>query len=201
MRALTPTRAIAVVCTGLAAGVLLGHRMGVSFAMPELSPSSFIQLQQIIHSHFARMMPILMLGAVGASVAWATLLRARWREVEFWLVALAAMALTGAVVLTLVVNVPINDQLMRWSSESPPARLMELWRPWETAHSLRTALAIAAFTAEVVALSAFASSPRRLHVADYGIRERKEGERRGEKGREVGKKGRSGTHSLAATPK
>jgi hypothetical protein len=55
---------VALVCTGLAAGIFLGHRAGVSRAVSELSPSSFVQLQQIIHKTFARMMPVLIIGAV-----------------------------------------------------------------------------------------------------------------------------------------
>jgi hypothetical protein len=74
---------IALVCTGLAAGIFLGHRAGVSLAVPELSPSSFVQLQQIIHKTFARMMPVLIIGAVLGSALWAVLLRTHWRTGEF----------------------------------------------------------------------------------------------------------------------
>ena len=161
---LVMVRIISIVGTGLAAGVFLGHRMGVSLARPELSPSSFVQLQQIIHVHFVRMMPVLMIAAVGASILWTILLRARWRAVEFWLVSGAAMAMVCVFVLTRAVNVPINDQLMTWSIAAPPANLMGLWGPWEVVHSIRTVLAIAAFAVEVVALSAFSASPSRPHV-------------------------------------
>jgi hypothetical protein len=54
---------VALICTGLAAGIFLGHRAGVSRAVPILGPSSFIQLQQVIHKTFARMMPVLTIGA------------------------------------------------------------------------------------------------------------------------------------------
>jgi hypothetical protein len=93
-------RAVSIVCTGLAAGIFLGHRVGVSRTRLKLSPSSFIQLQQIIHVPFARMMPVLMLGGVGASVTWTILLRSRWSTAEFWLVASATLAMVCAAVLT-----------------------------------------------------------------------------------------------------
>jgi len=144
----------------------LGNRMGVSLAMPELTPSSFVQLQQIIHIHFARMMPILMIGAVGASILWSILLRARWRTVEFWLVCTASLAMVCAFVLTRVVNIPINDQLMTWSIQTPPANLMELWEPWEKIHSIRTVLAIVAFAFQVVALSFIAPPTTRPQVSN-----------------------------------
>jgi uncharacterized membrane protein len=156
MNALVMVRVISILCTGLAAGIFLGHRVGVSLARPELSPSSFVQLQQIIHVHFVRMMPILMIGAVGASILWTILLRPHWTAVEFWLVSGASIAMVCTLVLTRAVNVPINEQLMSWSIQAPPANLMQLWAPWEKVHSIRTVLAIAAFAFEVVALSAFA---------------------------------------------
>ena len=156
MNALVVIRAISIVCTGLAAGIFLGHRVGVSRARLTLSPSSFVQLQQIIHVPFSRMMPLLILGSVGATVSWTILLWARWQTAEFWLVAGAALAMVCAVGLTRAVNIPINNKLMTWSFAAPPADLAELWAPWERVHSIRTALALVAFSCEVVAVSILA---------------------------------------------
>ncbi|MDQ2991102.1 MAG: DUF1772 domain-containing protein, partial [Pseudomonadota bacterium] len=115
MSILAIVQIIAIGCTGLTAGIFLGHRAGVSFAMPRLRPSGFIQLQQLIHVHFQRMMPILTIAATGASLTWAILLRARWTMAEFWLVAVATIAMVCVVVMTRVVNIPINARLMTWS--------------------------------------------------------------------------------------
>jgi hypothetical protein len=60
-------RSVALICTGLSASIFLGHRARVSLAMPILNPSSFIQLQQVIHKTFVRMMPALILGALVGS--------------------------------------------------------------------------------------------------------------------------------------
>jgi uncharacterized membrane protein len=150
-------RVVATVCTGLAAGIFLGHRRGVSLAAPSLPPSSFLQLQQVIHVHFACMMPFLMLSAAGGSLIWAILLRDKWRTPELWLVAAAAVGMLSAVLMTRAVNIPINIRLMTWKIEAPPADLMEQWGPWERVHSVRTILATTALVLQVVALSAFAS--------------------------------------------
>ena len=95
---------VALVCTGLAAGIFLGHRAGVSRAVSELTPSSFVQLQQIIHKTFARMMPVLIIGAVLGSAVWAVLLRAHWRTGELWLVSGALLAMLCIFAMTLAVN-------------------------------------------------------------------------------------------------
>lgn len=155
MTLLVIVRVIAIVCTGLAAGIFLGHGRGVSLAAPSLAPSSFVQLQQIIHMHFARMMPPLLLSSAAGSFAWAILLRDAWRAPGFWLVAAAASAMLSAGAMTRAVNVPINHRLEAWKVEAPPADLMQQWAPWERVHSIRTVLATTALVLEVVALSAF----------------------------------------------
>jgi uncharacterized membrane protein len=149
---------VALICTGLAAGIFLGHRAGVSLAMPVLSPSSFVQLQQVIHKTFARMMPVLIIGAVVGSALWAVLLRSRWRTGEFWLVSGASLAMMCILAMTRAVNIPINKRLMTWNAAEPPSDLSTVWAPWEQVHSIRTVLAIVAFAAEVIALSIYRTS-------------------------------------------
>jgi len=152
-------RVISIVCTGLAAGVFLGHGMGVAFAGPQLSASSFVQLQQIIHTQFVPMMPILLAGAAGTSILWAYLIRAS-RGFDLWFVLFAATAMVATFVLTRVVNVPINEQLMTWSVQAPPVNLTELWQPWQRAHSIRTVLALLAFVLLASAASTFVPDRR-----------------------------------------
>ena len=123
--------------------------------MPVLNPSSFIQLQQVIHKTFARMMPVLILGALVGSAVWGILLRSRWRTDEFWLVSGASVAMICTLAMTRAVNIPINRRLMTWNAAAPPSDLSALWAPWERIHSIRTVLAIVAFAAEVIALSIY----------------------------------------------
>ena len=149
---------VALICTGLVAGIFLGHRAGVSLAVPVLSPSSFIQLQQVIHKTFVRMMPVLIIGALFGSALWAVLLRSHWQTGEFWLASGASLALMCILAMTRAVNIPINKRLMTWNPAEPPSDLRTVWAPWERIHSIRTVLAIAAFAAEVIALSIYRAS-------------------------------------------
>ncbi|MEP6644867.1 MAG: DUF1772 domain-containing protein [Acidobacteriaceae bacterium] len=149
---------VALMCTGLVAGIFLGHRAGVSLAVPVLSPSSFVQLQQVIHKTFVRMMPVLIAGSVLGSALWAILLRSSWRTAEFWLVSGAALAMVCILGMTRAVNLPINKRLMTWNAAAPPSSLSTEWAPWERVHSVRTVLAIIAFAGEVIALSIFRTS-------------------------------------------
>jgi uncharacterized membrane protein len=150
---LTILRVLAVVSAGLLAGIFFGYRAGVHYAMPELSASSFVQLQQIIHVHYVRFMPGLVLTALLSSVLWLVMVRSQWRTAEFWLVAISACGILVIAAATRAVNVPLNDQLMTWSVASPPANLRQIWAPWERINTLRSILATGALVLEAVALT------------------------------------------------
>ena len=151
-------RLIALLSTGLLAGVFLGWRMGPSFALPILPASSFVQFQQVVHVHYVRFMPILQIVAVLSSLTWLYLLRSSARSLGFGLVALAAAGAICVFLLTVTVNVPINKKLMTWSASAPPENLSEIWRPWEQVNIVRTILAVGVFSLEVLALSLAAQS-------------------------------------------
>ena len=165
MKLLTILRVLAVVSTGLLAGIFVAHRMGVQIAAPELHPSSFVQLQQIIHAHYVRFMPPLVLTALLSSAAWAVLVRSGWKTAELWLVAASVLAILVIAVATRAVNVPLNDQLMTWSVASPPPNLREIWAPWDRVNTLRAVLATAALVLEAIALGLVAAVPPRSRAA------------------------------------
>jgi uncharacterized membrane protein len=152
MRVLGVVRFIAVICSGLVAGIFL-CTLATKPARDAVSATSFVQQQQIIHTYFVVMMPILILSTLLTLLVWLWLVRSRETRATFWLVAVATIGIVFVFVLTRIVNVPINDQLMTWSISAPPANLRELWRPWEQANFVRTIVSIAEFGFAVLALS------------------------------------------------
>ena len=156
MTVLAMVRMVAIFSSGVFAGILLGDRMGATFARPSLSPSSFLQFQRIQHVHFARMMPPLTLAAIAGALGWLIMVRAQWNSSQFSLVAVATGAMVLAAVLTFRVNIPINNQLMTWSVTAPPENMREIWNRWEKIHTIRTILWLAAFALEVIALGVLA---------------------------------------------
>ncbi len=157
MSVLAIVRVIAILPSGLMAGLLFGDRTGPSFARQALSASSFVQQQQIIHTHYIKLLPVLSMAAVAGGLGWLLLARSQWNTLQFWLLVSAVVAIAIAAALTLRVNFPINDQLMTWSAAAPPDNIREIWSRWEKAHTVRTILWLGAFALEVVALSIFAS--------------------------------------------
>jgi len=158
MTPLTVVRVVAVAGAGLYAGILLGDLAGAAQARPQMDPSSFVQLQQIIHSRFVIMMPTLVVATLLACLTWIFFVRSNRRSAEFWLVVGTTLGVILCGILTRLVNVPLNDQLVKWSVSFPPPNVHELWAPWEGAHAIRTVVALVAFVLAVVAL-AFATPP------------------------------------------
>jgi uncharacterized membrane protein len=158
MRLLTVARVVAVVGAGLLAGLLLGDRAGAYYARLELSDSSFVQFQQVVHVHFARFMPPLVLTSLLAALAWLLMVRSQWRAREFWLIAASTLGIVIYGAMTRAVNLPLNDQLMTWSIAAPPGNVREIWAPWERVHTIRTSVAVVVFLLEAVALGLAASN-------------------------------------------
>lgn len=151
MKAIAIARFVAILTTGLIAGILFGDRMGASYVRPSVSVSSFVTFQQVLHTHFVPMMPILMGIAILSSLTCLIQLRSRPRSAEFALVALVVLAFISVFALTRAINVPINVELMKWDASSPPANVRDVWARWERAHTIRTVVAVAGFALGIVA--------------------------------------------------
>ena len=145
-------RFVALVSTGLLAGIFLGDRMGLGFARPALPASSFVQLQQIQHVHFVRMMPVLQIAALLSTLTWLFLLRSSVRSSQFAVIALAAICLLVVFGLTMAINVPINNTLMTWNAAAPPGDAMEIWKRWEQVNTVRAIISPISFALEVLGL-------------------------------------------------
>jgi uncharacterized membrane protein len=152
MTILKVVRIVAVLSSGLMAGILLGDLLGTASAREEMSASALVELQQIIHSQYVRVLPFLVLAAIGSAGLWLVFVRARSTSAELRLVAVALGAAIAAFVITIVVNMPINEQLMTWSATAPPADVREIWVRWERAHAVTDLLWLTAFSLEVIAL-------------------------------------------------
>lgn len=148
----TIVRVVAIACAGVLAGIYFGYRAGPHYAMQALDASDFVRFQQIVHIHYVRFMPPLVLGALGSAVIWLVLLRRSWRSTEFWLVAVSAVAIAIIAGLTRAINVPLNNALMTWSIDAPPPDLRQIWAPWEQVNTVRAWLAISALVLEALAL-------------------------------------------------
>ena len=159
MKPLSIIRVVAVLCSGLMAGLLFGDWLGPSFARAAMNASSFIQFQQIVHINYLRTLPALSTIAVAAPILWLIILRTRRDSAEFKILLGATVAIGVGYTITFVFNVPVNNQLETWDFAAPPADAREIWSHWEKAHVVRTIFWVIGFFLETVAL-VMAASPR-----------------------------------------
>ena len=146
-------RVVAIACAGVLSGVYFGYWAGPQDAVHALSDSAFVQYQQVVHVHYVRFMPVLVVGALAGALVWLITLRTAWRSPEFWLVAASVGAVAAIAVLTRAVNVPLNNLLMTWSVAAPPPDLRRIWAPWEQVNTARAVLSIGAVLLEAIALN------------------------------------------------
>jgi uncharacterized membrane protein len=148
----TVTRIVAVVSSGVMAGLLFGDWLGPSFARAAMSASSFVQFQQIVHINYLRTLPALSTVALAAPIVWLIMVRTRRNSAEFKIVLGAVVAIAIGYTITFVFNVPVNNQLETWNFAAPPANAREIWSHWEQAHVARTIFWLVGFFLETVAL-------------------------------------------------
>src|SRR6476469_4239760 len=159
MKRLSIIRVVAVLCSGLMAGLLFGDWLGPSFARAAMNASSFIQFQQIVHINYLRTLPALSTIAVAALILWLIILRTRRDSAEFKILLGATVAIAVGYTITFVFNVPVNNQLETWDFAAPPANAREIWSHWEKAHVVRTIFWVTGFFLETIAL-VMPASPR-----------------------------------------
>lgn len=154
MSTLTAVQVVALLSTGLKAGVLFGDRIGPRFARPELSPSSFVRFQQVQLRYWEKFMPALSGIGLISNLVWLLLIWPEIGNIGFTLVAVATIAFTSSIVFAVAGCLPINKQLMKWSVSSPPSDVMKTWVRWERVNDIRAFLVAIAFVCVVLALAA-----------------------------------------------
>lgn len=138
-------RFLQILLTGLYTGLLFADRVGVTPIRPKLPPAAFVLYQQELHLTFGKLMPVLLVGSLLTGVLSLTLLRRNYNHGVFILTAIATVCTLGVIILTRLINVPINETLMTWQVSSPPENVMQLWAPWEGSHTIRTVIALLGF--------------------------------------------------------
>jgi uncharacterized membrane protein len=146
------TRVFAVLSSGLMAGLLFGDWLGPAFARSAMSVSSFVEFQQIVHINYLMTLPALSTIALATPILWLVMLRTRRDTAEFRILLGATVAIAIGYAITLVFNVPVNNQLETWNAAAPPANAREIWNDWEKAHVIRTVFWGVGFLLEIVAL-------------------------------------------------
>jgi uncharacterized membrane protein len=135
----------------LVAGVLWGTWLALGRTMTRYDATTFLADGQHMIDNLATVMAVLMVAAGVVGLVVVVLLVRRRSTAAAWL-ALAGLLLLGAVlVVTLAVEVPIDNKIKTWTPATLPSDWQDLRARWAAFHTLRAFLSLAAVAAAVAA--------------------------------------------------
>ena len=143
-------QATTIVLFALVMGVFWGTWFSLSRTMDQLSGETFVAVgHQMIHNlglPMAILLPLALLSAL-ASLA---LLWPGGRGPAFWWLAAGFLLMVAALVITLAVEVPIDNQIEAWTVATLPGDWRSIQSRWELWHTIRTFASIAAVVAATI---------------------------------------------------
>jgi uncharacterized membrane protein len=152
-RITTGTRAAqgaTVVLFALVMGVFWGTWFSLSRTMSRLSPETFIAVGHEMIRNLGVPMAILLPLALLCALVTLALLWRGGRTAAFWWLLAGFLLMVAALVITLAVEVPIDNQIETWTATTLPADWRSIQARWELWHTIRTFLSIAAVVAVTV---------------------------------------------------
>lgn len=133
----------ALLLTALSMGVHFGTWLTEGPLRETRSGALFIEVHQGRDRVVARVMPIL--GSASLIFLALGVFLVRTVPAAFALSLAALVLCIGDMLVTLLVNVPINGKVQSWTPDAPPAEWMLLRDRWERFHSIRALLIVSGF--------------------------------------------------------
>jgi uncharacterized membrane protein len=140
---------VSLVVVGVVTGIFVGTQIGQVRVQRALDARDFTLVKHRFEVAMGRAMPVLTIAAVGSLIA-VTISAESLAAQAF---AIAALVLwIGVIVVTLVVNAPVNAEAARWDPESPPDDWQAKRDRWHRGQTARTPLAVASFVCLALAV-------------------------------------------------
>jgi uncharacterized membrane protein len=134
----------------LVAGVMWGTWLSLARTMTGYDAGTFLADGQHMIENLSTVMAVLMISAVLVGLIMVVLLlfRARSRAAG-WLALVALLMMIAVLVITLAVEVPIDNLIATWTEATLPADWKEIRARWAAFHTLRTFLSLGAVAGAV----------------------------------------------------
>jgi uncharacterized membrane protein len=141
---------VVVFFAGLATGGLMVNWVGLGRAMSRLSASTYVEFHQATNHTFDPYMPIVVVGAIlGGTVL--AILSPGVHSLSGGLAIAGSVCYVAVLAISLSTNVPINNQVARWSVQSPPADWTQIRARWIRFHIIRTLFSLPALACYLLA--------------------------------------------------
>ena len=122
----------------LVAGVLWGTWFSLARSITSIAPETFLAIGQSMIGNLALPMSILMPIALLSTLPALILLYQQRSMLAFYLTLGGLVLFVVALVITLVVNVPIDNQIKQWTVQTLPPNWKAIRDRWEFYHAVRT---------------------------------------------------------------
>jgi uncharacterized membrane protein len=162
-------QAVTVVLFALVTGVFWGTWFSLSRTMERLSPETFVAVGHEMIGNLggpmAVLLPLSLLAAlVTLALLWPAGAAGTGRTPAFWWTAAGFALMVAALVITLAVEVPIDDQIQAWTAATLPGDWRSIQSRWELWHTVRTFTSIAALVAVTLGATVASRSARELEA-------------------------------------
>jgi uncharacterized membrane protein len=160
-------QATTIVLFSLVMGVFWGTWFSLSRTMDQLSGETFVAVGHQMIQNLGVPMAILLPLALLSALVTLALLRQGRQTVAFWWVLAGFLLMAAALVITLAIEVPIDNQIQEWTAATLPGDWRAIQSRWELWHTIRTFSSIAAVIAVTVSATV-AARPSAPPVAEVG---------------------------------
>ena len=126
----------------LVTGVFWGTWFSLSRSIGAITPATFLEVGRIMIGNLAGPMSLLMPAALlSATILGVVLYRHRQTKASNFTIAAFVLMLV-AMIITLVVNVPIDGEIQSWTTGTLPSDWSAIRDRWEFYHGLRTVISL-----------------------------------------------------------
>ena len=158
---------LTIVLFALVMGVFWGTWFSLSRTMDQLSAATFVAVgHEMIENLGGPMAVLLPIALLSALVTLALLWRDR-RSPAFWWLLAGFVLLLAALVVTLAIEVPIDNKIKVWTASTLPSDWRSIQSRWELFHTVRTFLSIGAVIAVTISAVSGAFAARRSGRAEF----------------------------------
>jgi len=158
---------ITIVLFALVMGIFWGTWFSLSRTMDQLPAETFLAVGHEMIQNLGTPMAILLPFALLSALITLVLARQEGHAAAFRWVAAGFLLMVAALVITLAVEVPIDNRIQTWTVATLPADWRSIQSRWELWHTVRTFASIAALAA--VAIGAVVTGrPEEPQVREVG---------------------------------
>jgi hypothetical protein len=135
----------------LVTGVFWGTWFTLTRSITTFSAAEFIHIGQTIIANVAWPMRFLMPACILMMISWACLIPEK-KSAAFYLSFLACLLIIIALLITLIVEVPIDNQIKTWTATRVPLDWTMIRGRWQSFHAARTFVSLGSLASFIAAV-------------------------------------------------